>query len=419
MPSIEKALEAPAAGGSGPVTRPIRVCQAASAAISVYYLLRGQIQALAAAGYEVRAVSGADDWTAKNVSVGLVADIAPMVRELSPVRDAIAFVWLVRYFRRWRFDVVHTHTPKAGLIAPLAARIAGVPCILHTVHGFLFHDRMKRPRWLAGWLAEKFTALWVDALLFQSREDWESAPKRHILPARRCFYIGNGVDVTRYTSSGPDTRREARALLGIGPDEFVVGYAGRLVREKGVEDLLYCAERFVAGKQKVRILLVGSLEEKEQSDSLTAAELENWRSRLPALFPGHREDLHRLYAAMDVFVLPSYREGLPRALTEACLAGIPAIATDIRGCREVVEDRVTGLLFPAGDRERLSMALEEVYSHPEEAGARAKNARERTARQFDETVVTRRIMDVYRQFTPQVPQPRAMEATAGVSNDPS
>ena len=385
----------------------VRVCQVASAATSIYHLLRGQILALASAGYEVRAVSGADDCSVKNASVGLAADIAPMVRQLSPIRDAIALIWLIRYFRRWRFDVVHTHTPKAGLIAPLAAWIAGVPCILHTVHGFLFHDRMPRPRWVAGWLAEKFTSLWVDALLFQSREDWANAPGLHILPADRCFYVGNGVEVGRYMSTGKDEREAARARLNIGLDEFVIGFAGRLVKEKGIEDLLRCAERFVSGKERIRALIIGELEEKDQSDSLRAADLEDWRNRLPAMFLGYREDIHQLYPAMDVFVLPSYREGLPRALTEACLAGVPAIATDIRGCREVIEDRVTGLLYRAGNLDGLLMALEEVYAHPGDARERAERAREKVAQQFNEVAVTGRIVSVYRQFVP------ALADTAG------
>jgi glycosyltransferase involved in cell wall biosynthesis len=379
---------------------PIRVCQAASSATSIYHLLRGQIQALSAAGCEVRALSGRDEFTIKAADSGIAIDVAPMVRELSPWRDFAALLWLVRYFKRSRFDIVHTHTPKAGLLVPMAARMAGVPCVLHTVHGFLFHDRMRKPRWLAGWLAEKFTSLWVDGLLFQSREDCDNAPRLHILPANRCFYIGNGVEVNRYLPADGDARLHARAPLNIGADEFVIGYAGRLVREKGIDDLLRAAERFISGKEHIRLVVVGALEEDDQSDSLRAADLENWQHKLPVMFLGYREDLYRLFSAMDVFVLPSYREGLPRALTEASLAGVPMIATDIRGNREVVQHQVSGLLYPPGDVDGLVNALEDVYSHPESAQERAKRAQRNSVERFDETAVTGRIVAVYRHFAP-------------------
>jgi glycosyltransferase involved in cell wall biosynthesis len=379
---------------------PVRVCQAASSATSIYHLLRGQIQALEAAGCEVTALSGRDEFSLKAANCGIQIDIAPMVRELSPFRDLSTLIWLVRYLKRGHFDIVHTHTPKAGLLIPLAARIAGVPCVFHTVHGFLFHDRMRKPRWLAGWLAEKFTSLWVDGLLFQSQEDCDNAPRLHIVPRDRCFYIGNGVEVNRYLSADGDARVQARALLNIPVSEFVIGFAGRLVREKGIEDLLRSVEQFISGKERIRLVVVGALEEDDQSDSLRAADLDNWQHRLPVMFLGYREDLHRLFSAMDVFVLPSYREGLPRALTEASLAGVPMIATDIRGNREVVQHQVSGLLYPPGDLDGLLNALEDVYSHPESALERAKRAQRNSVERFDETAVTRRIVAVYRHFVP-------------------
>ncbi|MGA2084594.1 MAG: glycosyltransferase family 4 protein [Terracidiphilus sp.] len=389
-------IETPRDNGRGELQ--VRICQAASSGVSIYYLLRGQIQALVSAGCDVRALSGRDEYSIKAVNAGISLDIAPMVRELSLWRDFAALLWLVRYFKRNRFDIVHSHTPKAGLIVPLAARIAGVPCVLHTVHGFLFHDRMRKPRWLAGWLAEKFTSLWVDGLLFQSQEDCDNAPRLHILPNNCCFYIGNGVEVNHYLPADGDARLHARALLNIEVDEFVVGFAGRLVKEKGIEDLLRCAERFISGKKNIRVVVVGPLEERVQSDSLKTADLEYWREKLPVMFLGLRDDVHSLYPAMDVFVLPSYREGLPRVLIEATLAGVPVIATNIRGNREVVEHEVNGLLCVPGDVDGLLDALEYVYAHPLIARERATKAQQNSLLKFDEKNVAGRIVAVYRHF---------------------
>lgn len=386
--------------GNEMMKEPVRVCQAASSATSVYHLLRGQIQALTEAGCEVRALSGRDGFSAKMRNTEIAWDVAPMVRELSPFRDFVTLLWLIRFFKRGRFDIVHTHTPKAGLLVPMAARMAGVPCVFHTVHGFLFHDRMRRPRWLAGWLAEKFTSLWLDGMLFQSQEDCDNAPRMHIAPKNRCFYVGNGVDVSRYLTKDQQQRREVRTLLEIEEGEFVIGFAGRLVVEKGIEDLLHAAERFILDKERIRLVVVGALEEGEQSDSLRSADLEIWKRRLPVHFLGYREDLHLLFSAMDVFVLPSYREGLPRALTEASLAGVPMIATDIRGNREVVQDKVSGLLYQPGDVDGLLRALEDVYFNKGSALERAKAAQVNSVERFDERVVAQRIISVYRRFVP-------------------
>ena len=140
------------------------------------------------------------------------------------------------------------------------------------------------------------------------------------------------------------------------------------------------------------MLVIGPLEEKERSDSLTAADLEIWRNRLPVTFLGYREDLPRLYAAMDVFVLPSYREGLPRVLTEACLAGIPAIATDIRGSREIVEDRVTGYCVRRETRSAVDGAGGSLRGPRMPPGIAPRTPSERAAQQFNEAAVTGRMI---------------------------
>lgn len=323
-------------------------------------------------------------------------DEGPICRELSPCRDVYALTWLVRYFRHHRYDVVHTHTPKAGLIGPLAARLAGVPLIVHTVHGFLFHDRMPLPARFAGRTVETWTAAWVDALLFQSSEDYAIAGRTRGLGGPFRFYVGNGIDLDRFRQADSVAdRSRLRSALGIGPSDFVVGYVGRLVKEKGVLDLLRAFERFCQSRSHARLLIVGPQEKATQKDSLSDEDLGYWRERVPVIFTGYRSDVAELYSTMDLFVLPSYREGLPRALVEACTSGIPAIATEIRGNSEVLQHGVTGLLFPPGDVESLVLSMTQAADQPGLTHARAAAARDHATARFDQKQVFGRVDQAY------------------------
>lgn len=381
---------------------PLKICQFASAATSVFHLLKDQILGLQARGHQVRALSGPLEgapWEVEASRAGFVHDTGPIRREIAPAHDARALAWLIRYFRRHRFDVVHTHTPKAGLIGPMAARLAGVPLVVHTVHGFLFHSQTPWANRCVGWLAEKWTASWVDSLLFQSREDYGNAARLHILDAERCRYVGNGVNVDRYRRRyGPGERARRRAAFGIGPTDFVIGYVGRLVREKGVLDLLGAFEEISRVYPEARLLVFGVLEVASQKDSLTARDLDDWRRRMPVTFAGYRADVDQLYPLLDLFVLPSYREGLPRALVEACIAGVPVIATRIRGNSEVVQDGATGLLYAPGDVAELARKLETVLTGRAAAEKRAEAARIFAATHFDERLVLERIAQAYEEL---------------------
>jgi len=387
------------AGAPRAPLRPLRICQFSSAASSVYHLLRGQILALQTRGHHVRALSGSITgqlWEGKPDVVEFPHDSGPVVRELAPVRDALALAWLVSYFRRNRFDVVHTHTPKAGLLGPLAARMAGVPLVVHTVHGFLFHDQTALLERCAGWLAEKWTASCVDLLLFQSREDYENAQRLRILRRERCVYVGNGVQADRYRNICSAEEVAARRLrLGLRPDDFVVGYVGRLVREKGILDLLRAFEEFSQFHAHARLLIIGAPEVASQKDSLKEADLNSWSRRIRVTFAGYRPNVEELYPVMDAFVLPSYREGLPRALVEACIAGVPVIATNIRGNREVVQDGITGLLYAAGDTGALVRCLDSVFRDRSAARGRAAAAQSTALARFDEELVFDRVEQAY------------------------
>jgi len=246
-------------------------------------------------------------------------------------------------------------------------------------------------------IAEFFTSLWVDTLLFQSWEDYSTAIETGLAPRVKCVYVGNGINFERFRRAQVlRLRSPVRAELGYDDSDYVVGFVGRFVREKGILDLLKAVRRLgptVVGRQ-IRLLLVGE-GEVDQRDSLSREELSSWGAGLDLRVVGWRPDPERYYPAMDVFVLPSYREGISRSLMEACAAGVPVIATDIRGNREVVVHGLTGLLYPLGEIDSLVECLRDIAVRRDPAWERAEAGQEHIRRFFHKDLVAERLKQVY------------------------
>lgn len=376
----------------------IRIAQVATAAMSVRYLLLDHIQRLLTEGYEVEAVC-ADDESADVVErQGIVVRRVPFVREPAPVADVRTIRALWSLFRERRYDVVHSHTPKAGLLAPVAAQLARVPFVLHTVHGLLFHDRSTWKEKLLGSACELWSAKFSDRLLSQSQEDIGVIQRFHLKAPERVELIGNGIDVSRFH---PDVRRDTRSIvraeLGIDDDEIIFGMVGRLVREKGFVEFHAAMQEVMRDRRRVRTLIIGS-EDVGQSDALTRASFVSKLDPSRVIWLGHRNDLPRMYSAMDVFALPSYREGIPRTLMEASAMGLPVVATNIRGCREVAPNELSGLLVEPRQVPGLVRALCRLADDPALRLRLGEAGRARIVAQFNSLVVLDRLAAYYRRI---------------------
>src|SRR5262245_2232532 len=306
--------------------------------------------------------------------------------------DARAMSELYRILRRERFHVVHAHNPKPGLMARVAARMAGVPCVLNTVHGLYAtpEDRLvKRALVLT---AEGFAARFSDAELYQSAEDLAWVRRRHVVPRSRSGLLGNGADLTRFDPDRftADHIRRLRDELGIPPDALVVGSFGRLVAEKGFRELFEAARVVRSRHPNVSFLVVGG-PEPEKADAITEAEI--LAASPDVTFTGWREDIDELMALMDVFVLASWREGMPRSVIEAASLRRAIVATDIRGCREVVRDGREGLLVPPRDAQRLATAIDRLVADRALAERLGDAARVRAVQHFDERRVADRVLE--------------------------
>lgn len=377
----------------------VKVAHLTTVDMSVRHLLLNQLLELKRAGFDVTAISASGPDIGPVEAAGIRHLAVSFTRRMSPASDLKALFQLWWIFRRERFTIVHTHQAKAALLGQLAARAAGVPIVVNTLHGFYFHDRTP-PAKRAAWIAlERAQALFSDLILSQNPEDVETAVDARICRRTRIEYLGNGIDLDRFNPDAlaPEARRCVRSELGFDEDTEVVGFVGRLVREKGILDL-FAAFRKVRGRRpRARLLVVGP-EDRVKPDSVSNRTAQEYGLADAAVFVGYRHDMPRLYSAMNVCVLPSHREGFPRSPMEASAMGVPSVATNIRGCRQVVRPEENGLLVPVGDPAALAAAIERILADSSLAARMAASGRALARREFNERDAFARVRDAYRRL---------------------
>lgn len=384
------------------------IAHVATVDVSLYFLLRNQLHAIREHGYRVVAISAPGPWAKKLVAEGFPHMAVDFSRKnFSPVRDLVAFWQLYRIFRRNAFAVVHTHNPKPGFYGQVAAKLAGTPRIVNTVHGYIFHERSPFLfRHIFIWV-ERIAAVCSTVILSQNKEDLLTALHNRICSAEKIAYIGNGIDVGRFDPDRFDEpfRMKKRRELGLDPGAFVVGFVGRLVREKGVLELFEAVRILKERNVPITLLIVGE-EDKDKPDRIRRGDANAYGIENECRFLGFRLDMCELYAVMDVFVLPSHREGFPRSAMEACAMRVPCVASDIRGCREVVSHGENGLLVPPGDPMALSEAVGKIAADPEGAKRMGERGRAIALARFDETKLFRKVLDVYDTLLARGAEPR-------------
>jgi glycosyltransferase involved in cell wall biosynthesis len=376
----------------------LKIAQVATKDLAIRFLLMDQIKTLQQQGHEVVAICSSGPWVESLRNDGIPVEVVEMAREVHPFRDFASFLSLIRCFRKHRFDVVHTHTPKAGLLGPIAAKCAGVPVVVHTIHGLLFHDRMPLWKQLLFWLPEKITATFSDFLLSQSKEDVSAATKTKLCSATKITYLGNGIEVAKFSSTQTNgARHSTRREIGILDTDIVVGSVGRLVYEKGFGELFAAAAELIGKHNNMKFVIVGP-KENDQKDAVSREEIETLTRTGSVFFLNWRNDVSECYAAMDMFVLPSHREGIPRACMEAAAMELPVIATDIRGCREVVISNETGILVARRDAVSLVAAIENLAQDQDRRVHFGRAGRRHILKNFDRELVLERLQNFYAQI---------------------
>ena len=372
--------------------------------LSLHGLLLHQMLSLRDAGYDVCGVSAPGRLVPALEAAGLRHHAATMSRNFSPLADLRSLWELWRIMRRERFDIVHTHTPKAGLLGQLAARLAGVPVIVNTVHGFYFHEHMPERSRRFYILMEKIAALCSHAILSQNAEDLETAVREKICRREKIRLLGNGIDLTQFDPSRftADDELRTRQELGIAADAPVVGFVGRLAgKRKGFFDFLSAGKAIAAQRPDVRFLIAGAADA-GKPDAVEPSVAADYGIAGRCVFVGHRENdtLPPLYHAMDVLVLPSLFEGVPRVVMEAAAMATPCVVSDVKGNREAVVNDRNGLLVPWSDVPALTAAILRILTEPATAQRMSREARIMATERFDEREVFGKVRDTYARLLP-------------------
>ena len=366
----------------------MKVCQLCAVDFTLKKFLLPLIDGMQREGWQVTAVCSDGPFVPALRERGYAIETVPIARSMNPLAALRSMMALVRLFRRERFDVLHVHTPVAALIGRLAARIAGIPLVVYTAHGFYFHEEMPRRKRLLFVALERFAGLFTDLLFSQSAEDAEEAVAEGIAPRERVLAIGNGVDVSCFDPAKVGAGGAVRAAMGIPADAFVVGMIGRQVREKGVGEFLAAAVDLAPRFPKIWFLLIG---ERLASDHAGGVEAEFAAAKVQLgehlIAPGLRSDIPQMLAAMDLFCLPSWREGMPRTIIEAMMMGKPVVATDIRGAREEVVPEETGVLVRTRAPDKLAAAIGRFIRDPAWGARLGQAGRQRALMLYDEKKV--------------------------------
>lgn len=319
-------------------------------------------------------------------------DVPSLIRAPHPWQDLRAALDLRRLVRDGSWDVVHTHTSKAGILGRWAAQRGGVRAIVHTPHGHVFYGYYGRLVTSAFVRLERLAAGWCHRLVALTPADRDDHLRFGVGAPSQWVVVHSGVDFSALEQPGP-THAQVRASLGLGERDVIVATLGRLTAVKGQEDLVRAVARLREQHPRIVLLLIGDGEEEEALRELAAREGVADRT----LFVGWRTDVGDLLRAVDLFALPSHNEGMGKALVEAMYLERPVVASRVGGVPELVEDGVEGLLVPPRSPADLADALDRLLRDPQRArelGARAA----RRAREYSSERMVQRLADLYEEL---------------------
>jgi lipopolysaccharide/colanic/teichoic acid biosynthesis glycosyltransferase len=331
----------------------------------VFY--RGMLRYLEDAGFSIILVSAPGELLQKVSSAEGATSLAiPMEREIRPLRDLVS-LWNVYWaMKSNRPALVDVSTPKAGLLGSMAAMLAGVPCRVYTLRGLRMETATGFKR-LILWLAERTACACSHRVSPVSESLRRRAIELKLVSPAKAQSLGNGscgVDTERFTPKNRTTEKVAqlRQILGLTGNESVIGFVGRFVKDKGIRELVEAFRELSASRPNLRLLLVGDFE----SGDPVEPEIRQYIETTPAILkPGFVADTAPYYALMDVFVLPTYREGFPGVPLEAQASAVPVITTNATGAVDSVRDGVTGMIVPVRDSKALAGAIDTMLRKPE------------------------------------------------------
>lgn len=373
----------------------MRVAHLTTVDMSLRLLVFPQLKAVVDGGGTSYGISASGPFVPELEAEGIIhLPLESSTRGMDLFADFRAARELWKILRSTEIDILHTHNPKPGIYGRIVGRLAGVPIVVNTVHGLYATEDDPLLKRIIVYVLEFIAARFSDAELAQNIEDVELLSRLRIV-RKKMNLLGNGVDLSRFDPDrvGDEPRNRLRAEWGVEDDQVVVGIVGRLVAEKGYPELFEAIEML----DDRYVLVVAGPDDPTKSDALPREMIARAEGSGVRLL-GMRDDVDELYSAFDLFVLPSHREGFPRAAMEAAAMGLPIVATDIRGCRQVVDDGGNGFLVPVLDAEALAGALRKLGDDPAERARAGAASQKKSRTDFDERNVVKIVMNTYDQI---------------------
>ena len=328
-----------------------------------------------------------DELLARNIQLKILPFL---VREINPIKDLITTVEIFKQIQRNQYSIIHTHSSKAGILGRIAAYIAGGTIIVHTVHGWSFHDHM---HWLTRRVyifLEQATARISNALIVVCNRDADQGQKYNIMPSGEYHLIRSAIPQDEFYQCGIE-RHSVRRDFGIPEDAPVLGNVGRFSVQKNPLEWVKVAALVKQAVPNCFFLLVGDGPLRNQVDSL----LQESGLLQYTIMTGLRRDIPRLLSAMDVFLLTSLWEGLPRVIPEAMLVGVPVVSSAVDGSAEIIQDGITGYICQPGDIHSFANRCIDLLTDSEKRNRISKAARHFASQTFDLNHMVTQIDQLY------------------------
>ncbi|WP_298901892.1 glycosyltransferase family 4 protein [uncultured Psychroserpens sp.] len=366
---------------------------------SLRTLLRGQSRFMSK-HYEVIGISGDGDALAEvRQNEGIKTHVVEMTRTITPIRDLKATFKLYKLFKSEKPFIVHTHTPKAGTLGMLAAKLARVPHRLHTIAGLPLLETKGSKRKLLD-AVEKFTYSCATKILPNSFGLEQIIIENNYTKPEKLMVIGNGssngIDTSHYDTAhvSEEKKLELKQELGIVNNDIVFIFIGRIVRDKGINELVSAFNRLSKKELHCKLILVGPRE--NHLDPLLPETEALIKENNQILAVGLQKDIRPYVAISNVLTFPSYREGFPNVVLQCSCMNLPCIVSDINGCNEVIEDGVNGLIIPVKNEQALEQAMQFMIDHPEKRKDMVNYTRSRIIERYEQGFVWNEILNYYK-----------------------
>ncbi|MBL7886959.1 MAG: glycosyltransferase family 4 protein [Flavobacterium sp.] len=369
--------------------------------LSLDKLLEGQLRFMNEF-YDVIAVSSEKEYLEK---IGAKENVSTfhieMTRKITPIQDVISVVKMYFFFKKNKPFIVHTHTPKAGIVGMLAAKLAGVPHRLHTVAGLplLEADGIKRK--LLNFV-EKLTYSSATKVYPNSNALREIIQQNHFCESSKLKVIGNGssngIDTSYFSKShfSVEQNDALKSKLGIATTDFVFIFVGRIVADKGINELVAAFSTLQKEHTDIKLLLVGPFE--EELNPLQPETMNEIQTNPSIISVGYQKDVRPYFAISNTLVFPSYREGFPNVVMQAGAMNLPSIVSNINGCNEIVIEGENGTIIPVKDQNALYNAMKSITQNNSTIQKYTQNARHLIVSRYEQKVVWDAILKEYRNF---------------------